>query len=1311
MFPWSSGPAVGFMDAKPVLGGFYLVKGPRWYRFARKSSPLVIASGCLLLAIMLSARAAPSARFQPQPVKFGAPLNQAACCNPISLAAGDFNGDGQSDLAVLPESGTDNVIILLGNGDGTFRPPRATLPKIPYGRAYELITGDFNGDKKLDLAVGSHVTEAVYVYLGRGDGSFEPPKTFSPAGPVIGLAKGDLRGAGGLDLLLRCAANPPELRAFLGLGDGTFQFSGSISLPNSACGLAVGDFNGDGRLDVAMPDWVENRVLVFDGQGDGTFHPAGRFAVGDSPKWLAAADFNGDGKLDLVTANEDGDTVSVLLGRGDGTFQPAVEFEAGNLPFSVTAADLNGDGRLDLIVAHEQGHALSVLLGRGDGTFLAPTSFSAGAGVRSVAIADFNGDSLPDLATANIFDGTVSVLLNDVRTWDPLCACSQQMTSREAKMKPIQKARPATPRIEPPGSESGAKPRPAARVSALGEYHIDRWTTDQDLPQNTVQCLLQTEDGYLWVGTQAGLARFDGLRFTIFDRNNTPALKGDNVLGLAESADHTLWIGTSDCLVSVRNHVFRPIRCADAPSWRAWSLCAGLGQIVWAGTGGELIEWDGERLKPVSGPDLGVVDSVTVDPYASVWAGGDVGLFRYTPESRTWNVLYQTCERGRAYGAGATCLDHASTLWFGNECGLWRWREGRFKVYRAKHGVSLGVVSSIAEDAEGSLWLAVGRHVNRFQDGHFTEFGVKSGLPDDEMRCVYPDQEGNLWVGTARSGLVRLRPRRLVCYSREDGIATDDIWSICEGSEGEMWFASGLGVCRLKDGLFTNYPDGMRPILDDRSGTVWCSRRNEWTPSSLGVLRGSKVEAFAPNQQPLFDGVNSLYQDSTGAMWVAAERGLWRLSGSVCEMYPNPGVTNTLPASLEPEPGREYIFRTNAWPRPAGPVGVLEDHVGDLWVGSLGQGLSHLHNGRFTTLTMRDGLTSDMVGPLLADPDGTLWVGSDKGLNRFKAGHISRYTTAEGLAENLVGNLLEEDGWLWTIGHHGIHRMRKQELNDLAEGKRRTIQAISYDTRDGMLSSEGNLAWFPNTFKSSDGLLWFPTTRGVVVIDPRKLEARERKLPVILEQVLADQEIVFGDRSNSPEPGTGGDSRSHDLPLPFRPGQGRLLEFRYTANTFVAPDKVRFQCKLEGHDKEWLDKGTLRSAFYTDLSPGTYHFRVRAVSEHGTESECSTPFALSIAPYLYETRLFQASAVVGLVLSGLGLHRLRVRILAHRQHLEQQLALALQRERIAKDMHDDLGASLTQISLLTDHARRDSTSSRAVAADIEKIAETARHTR
>jgi ligand-binding sensor domain-containing protein/signal transduction histidine kinase len=974
----------------------------------------------------------------------------------------------------------------------------------------------------------------------------------------------------------------------------------------------------------------------------------------------------------------------VLSLQGGQNCTPAVEPRAVRFAAPIS---LDGDNRPDLIVAHRQSAELQVLLGVGDVTFRGPVTLEVRRGVRSIAIADLSHDGLPDLAAANPFDQTVSVYLNTTGT----------STADSPDLFP-EVAAPRNRRLE----VIDAKPLTAG--NSLGDYHAEIWTTDRGLPQNTIQCLLQSRNGYLWVGTPSGLARFDGLRFASFDRNNTPALNSDDILCLAQGVDDILWIGTSDGLVRFKEHRFKRFTTTELipglPTQQVFAVCPEPAGGVWLGANGLLAHLQDGRFTVVT--NLGSrICSILQDQAGCLWVGTAQAVLRREAETNEWSPVYLS-EFSPGGFDKSVYQERSGSLWFGNEVGLWRYEKGQHSVYRAKQGLSGGLVKGFAQDPSGDIWVVAGHRLHRLRDGRFSRVGVEAGLPDDGVSCVWPDREGNIWVGTSRSGLVRLHPCQFVTYNSRDGLADDKVVSISASPDGILWFATDAGLSRFSNEKFSTLtappsPDivewnALRSVLADGSGEVWAGGQ------ALFTVKGERLECWEPRAQRFFRFVDSLYRDSAGALWATTESGLWRLKGTERDLYTVPGWTNIFNDGARPGELAGCTVHTNAppWPR---PLGVLEDRQGNLWIGSKGAGLHCFHNGQFTSFTTANGLTSEYAGPLKADPDGTLWVGSDRGLNRLKDGCITRYTTAEGLAENIVGNLLEDDqGWLWTMGHRGLHRMLKQELIEFAEGKRSGITAISYGTADGMLSAEANVGYFPNACQTADGLLWFPTTRGVLVVEPHLLETRDVPPPVVLEQVLADGEIIYGDGARPAV-------KAH-----LAPGRARLLEFHYTASLFHAPEQVRFKYKLEGHDSQWGEAGTRRTAVYTDVAPGKYRFRVLALSPQGLESENPAEFAFSLAPHLYQTRWFYALTALGAVLSVGSLHRLRVVRLARRQQLEHELELALERERIAKDMHDDLGASLTQIGLLSEHARRNTTDPPAVAADIEKIATATRQT-
>ncbi len=330
---------------------------------------------------------------------------------PVSIAAGDFNGDGHVDLAVSDSVG---VQILQGHGDGTFLPART----VANGDSGALVAGDFIGDGRIDLAVAYN--GFVSVLLGNGDGTFQPEVRYSLGHTLTEIVAGDFNGDGRLDLAvaLSYVLGGPRISGvslLLGYGDGTFLPLGGPTgntVGTSPGTVVAGDFSGDGRLDLAVVNLGDNTVSVLLGNGDGTFAPQVTYAVGESPAGIVAGDFNGDGRLDLAVANYADNTVSVLLGNGDGTFAPQVTYAVGKSPAGIVAGDFNGDGRTDLALINNGDNTVSVLLNDGDGIFAPQATYAVGTSPNAIVAGDFTGDGRTDLAVANHGNNSVSVLLS-----------------------------------------------------------------------------------------------------------------------------------------------------------------------------------------------------------------------------------------------------------------------------------------------------------------------------------------------------------------------------------------------------------------------------------------------------------------------------------------------------------------------------------------------------------------------------------------------------------------------------------------------------------------------------------------------------------------------------------------------------------------------------------------------------------------------------------------------------------------------------------------------------------------------------------
>ncbi len=834
----------------------------------------------------------------------------------------------------------------------------------------------------------------------------------------------------------------------------------------------------------------------------------------------------------------------------------------------------------------------------------------------------------------------------------------------------------------------GAESKPLD-PAAVHEYDQRSWQHEHGLPAgDRVYAILQTRDGYLWLATQAGLARFDGRNFTVFDHVNTPEMVSDDCRTLAEDNAGNLWIGTREDLLCKSGKRFTSFLGKLTEDFIPYApLCASRSGGVWVGGVGCLTRLQGNSVKtflldeavPAAGSQ---VTSVREDPGGLVWVGTTTGLARF--DARQERFVPGTRKAG---------FENRSVF------DLWKSPSGPMWVFSAEylptpgkqapklflaHGNTQEELrdkapwhgSFLAGEPDGTLWLPGGDGgIHRYRDGAL-EFVPLLRIKADYALCAFPDREGNLWVGTDASGLERWTHRKFASYDAKDGLAHDNVWSICRGRDGSLWFGTDGGVTQFKDGKFRTLkrPDGsvhanVRAVAEDAEGTLWigtmrsleCVRDGLSTPIDFG---GEWFEAKIRALRPARDG----------SMWVGTVRGLTRLHHGQKTKY-------TRAEGL----GSDEV-RT-----------IVEEPSGDLWVGTLGGGLSRFHNGRFTTLTTTNGLSSNNVWVLDLDPDGVLWIGTEKGINCFKDGRVFAFTKAEGLPDNLVNFIVSDDfGRLW-IGHdRGIYRVHKSQLREVALKQRTSVQAITYDESDGLPGVETNgQKSDPSACKTPDGRLWFPTTLGVAIVDPARLAHDETPPLAAVEEVRANGAPVL---STSPQPSSANEAarslpaRGLDLQLP--PGGARVLEFHYTANTFVAPEKARFKYRLAGLDDHWIDAGTRREAYFTDLHPGDYRFELKACNHHGLWQESSATVAFSVAPFFYQTWWFYVlcgSGVCALVGAGVVW---RVRELHRIYELQRLNALNEQRRQIARDIHDELGSSLTHIMQLADPARTQSAENR-----------------
>jgi ligand-binding sensor domain-containing protein/signal transduction histidine kinase len=774
----------------------------------------------------------------------------------------------------------------------------------------------------------------------------------------------------------------------------------------------------------------------------------------------------------------------------------------------------------------------------------------------------------------------------------------------------------------------------------LSQFTHEVWLTENGLPQNTVHSIAQTRDGYIWIGTEEGLARFDGVRFTIFDKQNTPQLKSNYIRALLADRQGALWIGTAEGLVRMLNGKFTMFTTNE-------------------------------------GLPSNTIQAIYEDREGNLWVATATGLGLFKGGGLT---TFTTKERLIGGSIQALFEDTDGALWIATPYGVGRVKDGTFTNYTVRDGLGSNSVRAIQQDRDGRLWFASLGGLTSFSRGRFTTYTTRDGLPNDRIISLHAAQDGGLLIGTA-GGLCRFSDGRFTSLNPGEALSTSTILSLLEDLEGNLWIGTeSAGINLLKDTKFTTYTvrnglsnDVIKSIYEDPQGNTWIGTDG----GGLNLLKNDKVSVYTTREGLSSNVVLALFGDAAGNLWAGTPDGLNRFSQGKFTIYTAAdGLANNDVRSICADHGgnlwigtrggltrmRDGVFRTftEVDGLPNDLIATLyEDAKGTLWVGTFG-GLSRFMNEEFTTLTTRDGLSNDAVISLYEDSDGTLWIGTNGGgLNRLKDGQLTAYTTSNGLLDDVVYRILEDGrNNLWLSCRKGIFHIDKKALNEFAQGRISSIAPVAYGTADGMMTRECSGGGDPAGWKGSDGKLWFPTIRGVAMIDPERIKTNSQPPPVVIEQIrIDDQAIAPSDRVELP------------------PGTTRF-DLYYTAPSFVAPERVRFKYKLEGFDKDWIDSGTRRIAYYTNLRPGDYTFRVIASNNDGVWNQTGAAFSLYLKPYFYQTYWFYAVCLLGLALLAWLLYRLRVRGMR-----AQFGAVLAERTRIAREIHDNLAQEMSGISV------------------------------
>ena len=756
-------------------------------------------------------------------------------------------------------------------------------------------------------------------------------------------------------------------------------------------------------------------------------------------------------------------------------------------------------------------------------------------------------------------------------------------------------------------------------ATPLNQYGHDVWDTDSGLPQNTVSAVLQTRDGYLWLGTQEGLARFDGVRFEIFDTRNTKALSDDWVESLCQTRDGSLWIGTITGLVRYQNGLFTALDDSRLRRAEIHALFESRDGSLWAGTSlglARVAEGSATFVTPEEGLNGEDVRAIAEDASGTLWVGGSFGA-----ASRRYGHFER--QEGQPWSVTAMASDGEGGLWIGSAGrGLAHIGTGATGVSRREEGLPGGAIRVLCRDREGSLWIGTDAGLFRHRAGQFLRYGTAEGLSSPRVTSIHEDREGGLWVGTLDGGLNRIKEQRIAIYTTKDGLSDDRLWAVFEDRAGTLWAGTAEGILnRLARGRerfepFANLGAQITAIAEDTRGDLWVGTRG----SGLARLRRHRVTRFTNEQGLSSNGISTVLVDRRGTVWVGTmASGLNRWDGRrFTSLHARDGL------------GSDSIFS------------LFEDRDGDLWIGTFGGGITRLHDGTFTTFTTRDGLAHDVVMSTYQDSEGTFWFATRGGLSRFRDGKFTTYRQREGLFHDAAQSVLEDGyGSLWLTSNRGVFRVSAAELSAVAAaaGRHGIPDTVTFQTAVGMIRAECNNAQH-GAWRGRDGRLWFATVKGLAMADPARIKLNPTAPAVVIEAAMADGQI---------EP------VATDLKLP--PGT-RKLELRYTALSFRNALAVRFRYRLEGFEHDWVEAGTRRIAYYTNLPPGQYRFHVIAENEDGLWNQAGASARVVLGRHIWETDAFRLLAFAALALAvGLG-HRLRVAQFAARERLRTALAEA-----------------------------------------------------
>jgi len=787
-------------------------------------------------------------------------------------------------------------------------------------------------------------------------------------------------------------------------------------------------------------------------------------------------------------------------------------------------------------------------------------------------------------------------------------------------------------------------------TTPLAGYGRQSWVMESGLPQNTVQALVQTRDGFVWLGTEVGLIRFDGNGFEVFDKTSRPALPGNDIQCLLAASDGSLWVGTSEGLARWKD--------GDVATFTAREGLAGndvravvesANHVVWAWTGQGLARFAGDHF--VDGTDgtlfpAGTISAVTSNGQGELWvtSGEDMSVYK----DGRWAHAHMTppVEGGSIAWARA----FQGYLAVASKSGLQVLVDGalaaHFSVGRELQGTR---IQAVLFDRQGALWIGTNGGLARWAGGKLDRLPVTDPLASASVLALMEDREGNLWAGTETGGLHILRDQRFKALTAHDGLSSDNTTTVVEDRTGALWVGTsgaglnvvgaypapklGVNTYTVRNGLPS---DVILSLAASPTGDMWVG-----TPDGLSRIRGRAVTTFTSADGLPDDFIRSLLVDADGSLWIGTRRGLTHW--------------------LQPGAGSAMETYTQGDGLGSDLVGAMaRDTAGDLWVATFA-GLSRLHEGKITNFTTAQGLSSNVITALLAGDNGAMVIGTqDHGWMEWDGQRFSAPQQPEGRSASIHAILYVPPAYLWFATGDGILRC---DLLTETRGQHHADCSPLYHfgTADGLIGRETAINSHPSAWLGKEGRLWFATPKGLESVDSAHFPINSVPPPVVIERFAVD------DRNQDLHEGGGSIAV---------PAGHNHFQFDYAGLSYVAPQKVRYRFMLEGFDHQWTDAGSRRIAYYTNIPPGHYTFRVQAANNDGDWNTEGAGLGFELRPHFYQTVWFYA--LLALCMAGLIVLLLRLRLL--RAEREFRVVLG-ERARIAREIHDTLAQGYVGVSV------------------------------